>query len=100
MADLKITELVKTINGCLPEGTKSIKVNQLHKWLKANGYINNKKDKNGKTYKHITTEGRKFGLKKVTKEYGDITFVFAKKAQKYLLENINDISAQINQDKI
>ncbi|MDO4966074.1 MAG: hypothetical protein Q4E51_05140 [Lachnospiraceae bacterium] len=97
MADVKITELAKIMNNDLAEGKKLIKVNQLHKWLKAKGYVENKKDKNGKTYKRVTAEGKTIGIKNVKKEYGDYTIMFAKKAQKYFVENLEDIHNQLDE---
>lgn len=84
----KITEFVKDLNKAfLDDGIdKAVKVNELHKWLKSHGYVENKKDKKNDTFRHVTKAGKEIGLKNVTKDYGDKTIEFVRKA-KTLIED-------------
>lgn len=86
----KITEFVKDLNLAFEKDgiDKHIKVNELHKWLKNNGYVDNKKDKNGNTYKHVTKSGKEIGIRNFTKEHGDKTIVFVRKAKDLIKEQM------------
>lgn len=79
----KITEFVKDLNKAFADDgiEKTVKVNELHKWLKSHEYVENKKDKKGDTFKHVTKAGKAIGLKNVTKEYGDKTIEFVRKSK-------------------
>lgn len=88
----RITEFVKDLNKAFADDgiEKTIKVNELHKWLKGHGYVENKKDKKGDTFKHVTKAGKEIGLKNVTKEYGDKTIEFVRKAKGIIEDKITE----------
>lgn len=88
----KITEFVKDLNQAFEaDGVDTrVKVNELHKWLKRNGYVENKKDKRGETFKHVTKEGKELGIRNFTKEHGDKTIVFVRKAKDLIKDKISE----------
>lgn len=88
----KITELVKLLNEACNRADK-IKVNRVHKWLKANGYVDKKRSKKVGMYKHVTKAGKEAGLKNVSMYDGTVyNFVFTKKGCEFMLEHVEDIA--------
>lgn len=79
----KITDFTKDLNKAFADDgiDKTIKVNELHKWLKKHGYVENKKDKKGDTYRHVTKAGKEIGIKNVKRELGDKTFEFVRRSK-------------------
>lgn len=79
----KITDFTKDLNKAFADDgiEKTIKVNELHKWLKSHGYVENKKDKKGDTYRHVTKAGKEIGIKNVKRELGDKTFEFVRRSK-------------------
>lgn len=79
----KITEFVKDLNAAFEEDgiEKQIKVNELHKWLKQKGFVDNKKDKNGETYRHVTKAGKEIGLKNESTDYGAKRVMFVRRSK-------------------
>lgn len=89
----KITELVKLLNEAY-NGAEKIKVNRVHKWLKAEGYVDNKKSKKVGMYKHVTKAGKAIGLKNISMYDSTVySFVFTKAGCDFMLENVARIAA-------
>lgn len=90
--DKKITELVKLLNEAY-SGTEKIVVHRVHKWLRANGLIDNKKSKNAGKYRHVTKSGKDAGLKNVSIHNGsEYIFVFTKAGCDYMLKRVEEIA--------
>lgn len=97
-----IANFIRLINSYTPTEMKSLTATQLIKWLRNEGLLQEVLKENGRKTNLPTEKGRSLGITtKVTRNPDGIEFdrvMYSIDAQKFILKNIESITASINAD--
>ena len=92
---LSISALAYQMNEYCPPYMKKVHASDVTKWLEEEGYLETQQMEDGRNYKTATKKGNKLGIENVRKknDYGNEYSVnlYNCKAQKFIVENIEDI---------
>lgn len=91
----RISEFVGSINKAIAgSGRKKLEAKQVNNWLVYKGYLCNRVDLVGHKHRELTDRSREIGLRSRKRKgsSGEYTqIIYSKKAQEYILDNIEEI---------